>query len=76
MPSKSFLSLFFCLFLRISYAELVLTGLRYKGTTVNQTFLVRKFDHFFLTSEAFRVLSFFPARELVLILLLAYILPY
>ena len=30
---------------RLSRALLVLTGLHYEGTSVNRTFLVRKFDH-------------------------------
>ena len=74
-------SLFFCLFLRflvcrsLSCAWLLLTGLHYKSTTVNRTFLVRKFDHFFLTSEAFHA-PVLHARELVCILLFLRILPY
>ena len=59
----------------LSRAWLVLTGLHYECTTVNWTFLVRKFDHFFLTSEAFRALPL-HSRELVFILLLPRILPY
>ena len=59
----------------LSRAWLVFTGLRYKGRTVNRTFLVRKVDHFFLTAEAFCALSL-SARELVLILLSPRILPY
>ena len=51
----------------LSCTWLVLTGLRYKDTTVIRTF--------FLTWEAFHALSL-PARELVLILLLTRILPY
>ena len=52
----------------------MLTGLHYEGTTVNRTFLVRKFDHFFLILEDFRALLL-HARELVFILLLPRILP-
>ena len=55
-----FLSLFFCLFLRISYAGPfgprligVVTGLRYKGTTVTIFFLLRKpFAPFFYLLES------------------------
>ena len=59
----------------LSRAWLALTGLHYEGTTVNRTFLVRKFDHFFLTLEAFRTLPL-RARELLFILLLHRILQY
>ena len=70
--SLSFPTFSFAFFLRISYAGpchlnrawLVMTGLHYEGTMVNRTFLVRKFHHFFLTLEAFRVLPL-HARELV-----------
>ena len=41
-------------------------GAALRRYTVNRTFLVRKFDHFFLTSEAFRALPL-HARELVFI---------
>ena len=50
----------------------VLTGLHYEYTTVNRTFLVRNFDHFF---PYFYTLPL-HARELVFILLLPPILPY
>ena len=59
----------------LSRAWLILTGLHCKGTTVNRIFLVRKYYHFFITSEAFRTLSLL-ARELVFILLFPRILPY
>ena len=75
-PPLSFaFSCAFCMLGHLSHACLVLTGLHYKCTMVNQTFLVRKFDHFFLTSEAFRALPL-HARELVFILLLPRILLY
>ena len=41
----------FCMLGHSSRAWLVLPGLHYEGTTVNRTFLVRKFDHFSLTLE-------------------------
>ena len=53
----------------LSLPWLVLAGLHYEGTMVNQTFLVQKFDHFFLSLEAFHALSLHD-RELVFILLL------
>ena len=40
----------------LSHAWLVLMGLHYEGTMVNWTFLIRQFDHFFLTLEAFSTL--------------------
>ena len=77
LPPFSFaLSCAFGMLGHLSRAWLMLTGLHYDGTTVNRTFLVRKFDHFFfLTSEAFRALSW-HAREVVFILLFSHILPY
>ena len=73
-----FLLHFSCAFRMLGYlsrAWLALTGLHNEGTTVDRTFLVRTFDHFFLTLEAFRA---FPlhARELLFILFLHRILPY
>ena len=66
-----------CLFHMLGHlcrALLMFTRLQYEGVTVDRTFLVRKFDHFLLTSDAFRVLRL-HARELMFILLLPRILP-
>ena len=53
-PSFSFaFSCAFRMLGHLSRAWLVLTGLRYKGKTVNRTFLVRNFDHFFLLRKPF-----------------------
>ena len=54
-PTFSFA--FYCAFRMLGHfsrAGLVLTGLHYKGTMVNQTFLVQKFDHFFLLWTLYR----------------------
>ena len=51
-PFSSTLSCAFCMLGHSSRAWLVLPGVHYGGTTVNRTLLVRKFDHFSLTSEA------------------------
>ena len=55
--------------LLVQRAKKYVYTIHYERTTVNRTFLDRKFDDWFLTLEAFRALSL-HARELLFILLL------
>ena len=43
----------FCMLGHLSCTRLVLMGLQYEGTTVNQTLLVQTFDHFILLWKPF-----------------------
>ena len=52
-PFSLSLSLPFRMVGHLIRARMALTGLHSEATMVNRTFLVRTFDHFFLTLQAF-----------------------